>query len=593
MNLKLFIAFSRQLYKSVGGNIVIASLLTLLLAVIQGTGILLLFPLLELIGISNTGQQSKFSQELYQWFNYFNLSPSLLLIMVIFIVVVSVRELLTLLQSVLHANIQQSMTMKLRLDLFAAVTYLDWLYFCRSKPAIFMQALITDISRISIGTQSLITLLTTSILTISYLVIALAISWEMTVIVILCGLISAVLLRQSFRKAGQLGLRQTEMNNALFTMLSEHFNALRLTKAHAAQQQSVNLFNKQTDGMKRLFINSLFNQAQIRTRFNLVSAVIFCFFLWVAVKGIMLSNSNLLVLIVIFSRVIPQASNIWQNYNRLCQIAPAYAAYDHLLENCRNQQEKRFTDSSAHVGLRWEIRFVDVDFHYRRGTTDVLKALNFNIKAGEFVAIVGPSGAGKSTILDLILGLLRPVRGEVRVDDMNLADCNVKAWLRNISYVPQNTFLFNDTIRANLLWAKPDATEQEIQQCIHDASLESMIKKLPDGLETLVGERGVCLSGGERQRLAFARALLRKSEILILDEPTSELDHISQYKIQQTIERLRAHTTIIMISHRLETIKNADRILVLDHGAITYTGSWTDLSKHEHDNVRQLLNVGW
>ena len=120
-----------------------------------------------------------------------------------------------------------------------------------------------------------------------------------------------------------------------------------------------------------------------------------------------------------------------------------------------------------------------------------------------------------------------------------------------------------------------------------------MIKKLPDGLETLVGERGVCLSGGERQRLAFARALLRKSEILILDEPTSELDHISQYKIQQTIERLRAHTTIIMISHRLETIKNADRILVLDHGAITYTGSWTDLSENEHDNVRQLLNVGW
>ena len=589
MNPQLYMAFLQKLYAYVGRRIAVAILLAMVLTILQGTGILLLFPLLELIGITNTGSASEFSQQLNQWFGYFNLSPSLLIIITIFLAVVSLRELLTLLQSVLHATIQQSLVVKLRLDLFEAVTYLDWLHFCQSKPTVFMQTLIGDISRISVGTQSLITLLTTSLLTICYLGIALAISWKMTVIVCICGLVSVLFLRQSFRKAGQLGMRQTEMNNKLFALLSEHFSALRLTKTYATQQQSVKLFKNQSEGMKQLFIDSMLNQAQLTTRFNLLSVVVFCLFLVIAIKWLMLPSANLLVLIVLFSRVIPQTSTIWQNYNRLCHVAPAFAAYNQLLSNCLKQQENRFYDSSACIGLHREIRFVDVDFRYKPGAPNILTSLNLIIKAGELTAIVGPSGAGKSTIVDLIMGLLKPVRGEVRVDDVNLADCSLSAWLHNIAYVPQDTFLFNETIRTNLCWAKPKATEEELQRCIRDASLEETINRLPEGLETIVGERGICLSGGEKQRISLARALLLKSRILILDEATSELDLISQHKITQIIEKLKLSTTIIMISHRLSTIKNADRIIAVDHGLIKDTGSWLELNDKQQSGIQQLL----
>ncbi len=566
MNRQLLRIFVRRLYSCVGWRLFAATVLALVLAALQGTGILLLFPLLEIVGITNSENTSEFSRELNQWFGYFDLSPSLLLIITFFLVVVSVRELLTLLQSVLHATIQQSFIVKLRLDLFEAITYLDWLHFCRCKPAVFMQTLIGDISRIGIGTQSLITLVTTSLLTICYLGIALAISWKMTAIVCVCGLVSLLFLRRSFRKAGQLGMRQTEMNNNLFTLLTEHFGALRLTKIYSVQQQSIKRFKHQFDGMRRLFTDSMLNQAQLKMRFNLVSVVIFCFFLFMAIQWLMLSSASLLVLIVLFSRVIPHTSNIWQNYNRFCHVAPAFAAYNKLLVECREMQENRLLESPVRLCMRREIRFINIDFRYDQKERNILKALNFTIRAGELTAIVGPSGAGKSTIVDLIIGLLKPVHGEVKVDDVNLTDSNLSAWRANIAYVPQDIFLFNDTIRANIVWAKPSATDEEIQQCVRAASLEITINRLPLGLKTIVGDRGVCLSGGERQRIAIARALLRNSQILIFDEAMSELDPISQHKINQILQK--SNKTIIVITHQLSTIKYADQIIAIEEGAV-------------------------
>lgn len=174
-------------------------------------------------------------------------------------------------------------------------------------------------------------------------------------------------------------------------------------------------------------------------------------------------------------------------------------------------------------------------------------------------AIVGKSGAGKSTLIDLLMGLLQPEKGQVLLDGIPLNGDNVNAWRRALSYVPQEPFLFNVSIRENLLLVEPRANEKQLWEALEFAAAAEFVKKLPQGLDTHIGDRGVRLSGGERQRLVLARAILRKPEILILDEATSALDTENEAKIQEALEQLKGTTTIIVIAHRLSTIRNADQ----------------------------------
>jgi ATP-binding cassette subfamily C protein len=193
-------------------------------------------------------------------------------------------------------------------------------------------------------------------------------------------------------------------------------------------------------------------------------------------------------------------------------------------------------------------------------------------------AIVGTSGAGKSTLADLIMGLIEPQDGAVLIDDVPLDAERLHAWRGCIGYVAQETFLFNDTVRANLLWAYPGATEDELRTALRLAAADDFVARLPDGMETVLGDRGVRLSGGEQQRLALARALLRKPSVLILDEATSNLDSENERRIQGAIEALHGGITIVAITHRLSTIRNADIIYVLENGRVIETGDWTSLT---------------
>src|SRR5690606_21964199 len=191
-------------------------------------------------------------------------------------------------------------------------------------------------------------------------------------------------------------------------------------------------------------------------------------------------------------------------------------------------------------------------------------------------AIVGPSGGGKSTVADVLIGLLAPDEGEVLVDGEPLTDAQRPAWRRRVAYVAQDVFLFHDTVRANLLLADPDADDARLWEALEAASA-GFVKDLPDGLDTVVGDRGTRLSGGERQRLALARALLREPELLVLDEATSSLDAVNEARVQEAIRRLHGRTTMVVIAHRLATVRDADAIHVLVDGRITESGTWAEL----------------
>jgi ATP-binding cassette subfamily C protein len=219
-----------------------------------------------------------------------------------------------------------------------------------------------------------------------------------------------------------------------------------------------------------------------------------------------------------------------------------------------------------------EVRLAHVDFSYT--TTAVLRDVTLRIGSGQTIAIVGPSGSGKTTVADVLLGLLTPQSGQLLVDGVSVGPDRSAAWRGQLGYVPQDSVLFHDTIRANLLWAAPNATASDLRAALEAASAWRFVSAAPLGLDTIVGDRGMLLSGGERQRLALARALLRRPRLLILDEATSALDSENEGLIERAIDGLHGRMSIVLIAHRLSTVRRADVIYVLDEGAVVEWGSW-------------------
>lgn len=233
-----------------------------------------------------------------------------------------------------------------------------------------------------------------------------------------------------------------------------------------------------------------------------------------------------------------------------------------------------------------EISFEHMNFRYRDGTEDVLHDLNLHIKAGETVAFVGGSGAGKTTILNLVIGFLRPTSGRVLIDGKDLNTLDLKSYRSHLSVVPQQSILFTGTIRENITYGRDDISDEQLATVVKAANLDDLISTLPDGLETKLTEHGSNLSGGQKQRISIARAFIRNPQILILDEATSALDSFSEQKIQNAIQNLVRDRTTLIVAHRLSTIRNADHIAVIGEGGLEEYGTFTELMEKKGEFYR-------
>lgn len=275
-------------------------------------------------------------------------------------------------------------------------------------------------------------------------------------------------------------------------------------------------------------------------------------------------------------------------YTRLLK---AVGASERIVDILNSEQE---TDTKAftYTKLNGSIEFQDVNFCYpTRSDVQVLKDMNFDIKPGEKVALVGPSGAGKSTIVQLLLKFYAINSGKILIDGKNITDLSVKELRSNMAIVPQEVMLFGGTIKENILYGKLDATDEELLNAAQKANAWEFISKFPDGLNTVVGERGIKLSGGQRQRIAIARAILKDPAILLLDEATSALDAESEKLVQAALDTLMEGRTSIIIAHRLSTIRNVDKILVMNQGKIVEEGNHQALSVVEDGLYNHLLKL--
>jgi ATP-binding cassette subfamily C protein len=516
------------------------------------------------------------------------LPVTLVSVLCVYIVISIVYALFTRWQTITSLAITVEFESFLRQWLYRAVINTNWLFFSRYRASNFTHALTGELTRVAAGTLQFLQLLVGGLVIFVYVVVAWQLSAIATGMVIVFGIVLLFGLKGKVSLARTKGESLSVNARDLYGAITEHLSGMKTVKSYGAQEQNATLFSRLNERIMRSYGDYFRNKADTQCWFDIGSVVIISAALIVLIEGLHLPIASVLLLVFIFYRLIPQFSASQQNYQAFINMLPSFVNVMNLHTRCEEEAE-RYDDDPSEIKLRRGVEFRNVSFTYNDKEAPVFDNLNLTIKAGETTAIVGSSGAGKSTLADLMMGLVEPRRGQVLIDGQPLGPERFYAWRGCIGYVAQDTFLFNDTVRANLLWVRPRATDSELATALRMAAAEDFVSKLPNGLETVLGDRGVRLSGGERQRLALARALLRKPTLLLLDEATSNLDSENERRIQDAIDALRGgDITIVVIAHRLSTIRRADVIYVLDDGRIVERGDWDQLTLKENGRFSDL-----
>ncbi|MDB4285730.1 ABC transporter transmembrane domain-containing protein [bacterium] len=364
------------------------------------------------------------------------------------------------------------------------------------------------------------------------------------------------------------------------SMLGESMQAIQVVKAFVNEFFEMRRYNNSISNVVTMGLS----YARARALFAVfIIVVMFGALFFIIWKGaVMVQNGNMTggELLTFFSYTLVIAGSIASLGNFVTELLGALGATERVREILNTESELNLDegDTVSDLQLAGDVSFQNVHFHYpTRPDIPVLKGIDIDIKAGQKVALVGQSGAGKSTIIQLLLQFYPIIEGKITVDGKDIYDQNIRDFRNNLALVPQDVILFGGTIRENILYGKEHATEEEVIRAAEQSNSWEFIQSFPEGLETLVGERGVKLSGGQRQRIAIARAILKNPAILLLDEATSSLDSESEKVVQDALNNLMKGRTSIIIAHRLSTIRDVDRIYVLENGVIAEQGTHDQL----------------
>jgi ATP-binding cassette subfamily C protein len=558
----------------------------------ESAGLLVLVPLLQVIGLDvQEGGVGVVAHWMRTVFGHFGLPLNLISVLSLYVGLIVVQAGLRRWQTVTTGALQFGFTAHLRKRVHRAVTRASWLQITRLRSSDLAYAMTGQVERIGNGTHSVLRLALDGAVTAVYLATTLYVSPLVTVLVVSAGLCLLLLLRRSTHATALLGQAMTRMGAEAYRGVLEHLQGIKLAKSYGAEGRSIGLFSELSDTVAATNLRGSTVQAGARCRFDIGAAVLLGVVIYVAIAILATPTADVLILLFAFARVMPRFSALQQGFEQILNVLPDFTAVMVLEEQLARHPDTHLTRRLP-VQFRRAVRLESVSFAYegrpgRSAAEPALADVSLTIPAGRTTAIVGPSGSGKSTLADLVLGLIIPQRGRVLIDETPLSPELIHGWRARIGYVPQDTFLFHDTVRANLQWACPEASEAELREAIEAAAAE-FVDRLPRQLDTVVGDRGVRLSGGERQRLALARALLPGPSMLILDEATSSLDSENERRVQDAIERLHGRLTILVITHRLTTVRLADTIHVLDGGRLVESGDWEDLLNGTTGRFRSL-----
>jgi ATP-binding cassette subfamily C protein len=585
-------AFLLHFLRHAGRSVLLSLLLLACVAILEAAGLMLLMPLMELLGLGQIKAAGSLQGVWRHAFLTAGLNPSLEVVLCGFVGLLILQAAARRFADHLNARIEAGYTLHLRDRLYRSMIYAQWQAFTRVRAADLTRILTVEVEQVGLAAQQAMILAGVMGMALVHVSVAAALSLPLTALALGCGLVLALGLRPLNRRvqaAAQASQRhRAEMNAAI----AEHLAGFKIAKSHGRGEHHQTVFSRVTHAIAEQFVAAHRTFSTTRTCFELAGWVALVAFLYAAVAWAALPTAQLVLMVFVFTRLMPRLAAIQSTWQRLLHFQNSFATVAQLQGELDAAAEPASLPASQPLALQREIRLEQVTFRYEPdGGRAAVNELSLVIPARQMTALVGASGAGKSTIADLLLGLLTPTEGRVLVDGEPLDGPRLAAWRNSIGYVPQEPFLFHDTIRANLLWARGDATEDELQAALRTAAAAEFVARLPQGLDTVVGDRGVRLSGGERQRLTLARALLRRPTLLLLDEATSSLDHENERLIQQAIERLHGELTIVIIAHRLSTVQSADQIIVLEQGRVVESGAPEELARREGSAFRKLMSA--
>ena len=496
------------------------------------------------------------------------------------IVVFSAKNISLYIKNVTLSIVQYRLIRDLRNKLYSHFHYLSLSYFNKNKSGELTAVLVNDIDNmrnsLSIMFQKLFVEPINIIILMSLLFI---VSTKLALIALLIIPVSGIIIFGISHSIRRRSARSQAQLAGMTSMIAETIGSMRIVKAFATKGFEINRFAKETQKYYKLMLR--------RDRLRFVSspvsetfgATIAALLLWVGARDVLviesISSEDFLRFILLLFSLFQPLKNLTNVVNELQN---GLASADRVFSIMDIKSDIQDIDNAAEINdLKNSLSFDNVSFSYGDEKDKVLSNINFKINKGEILALVGPSGAGKSTLVDLIPRFYDTLSGSIKIDGKDIKELKINSLRSLMGIVTQETFLFDDSVKANIAYGVENISDDKIKDAAIAANAHEFIKDLPDGYNTIIGERGVSLSGGQKQRIAIARAIVKNPPILILDEATSSLDSESEKHVQSAIENLMSERTVFVIAHRLSTVHNANKILVLENGEIVQEGKHDEL----------------
>ncbi|MEW6676334.1 MAG: ABC transporter ATP-binding protein [Pseudomonadota bacterium] len=574
----LLSGFIKDLVTKLGKRFVFLVLLSAVCAVTDGMRMLVAFLLLPFIGVPLQDAGTGFLVQAKQMLESIGIPYTLGAISIVVMSVFTVQAALTLVQSWYQGSYTHFYTLRWRQQLFQALSRANWRYFLDASRGELTNALSQETGRLANAAAKFLIFLSNLLVALAYIGTAFFLSFEATLMMLLVGLtvvvFNSVVLKRLMGHARTI----VKGNNQMMVVAQEFLNNIKSIKAapHGFAVESMvagplhTIFNSERVGFM------LPNASRIAAELFVMLALV----IGVAVAGVWGSGSTtpeILLVLVLFMRAYGKITITMTSAQQMYVQLPAYEYVSNTFNKAREAVENQWhtgevcTPDALANGIRFENVCV------KHGGKTALKNVSVTLQPGTVVALVGPSGAGKTTFVDTLLRLVEADEGQIQVGGRDIRKFNIQSWRSCFGYVSQELTLLNGTLAENIKLFKPEATREEVLHAARLAHADEFISVLPDGYDTPVGEMGLKLSGGQRQRIAVARALINNPPVLIFDEATSALDTESEKKVMEVLYTMKESKIIILIAHRLSTVRDADSIIFLDKGSIAEQGDWDSL----------------
>ena len=499
-------------------------------------------------------------------------------IVISIIVVFIIRGIAFYGQSYLMNYVGQRVIIDIRKAVFEKLQRLSLDFYDKNKTGTIMSYVTNDVNALqSAMVENVVEMVTESVILIASIVMMIYLDWRLFLVTFRTFPVVLLFIDQFGKRIRKSGSRIQEASADITSVLQETVSSARVIKSFVREEYEINRFDK--ENMNNFRANMKYAQlsATLTPTIEFVAAVGVTIILWYGgnsvIDGTITAGSLVafLTYAVNISNPIKRLSRVIGNIQRA--MAAAQRVFDvlDLPETIKNLPEAK-----ALPTVKGQVSFNNVSFSYNPGE-QVLNNVSFNVKPGEMIAFVGPSGAGKSTVASLLPRFYDVTDGSITIDGEDIRRVTLDSLREQVGIVPQETVLFNGSVYDNILYGRLDATKEEVEAAAKAANAHNFIMELPNGYQTMLGDRGVNISGGQRQRISIARAILKNPQILILDEATSALDTESERVVQEALDRLMIGRTSFVIAHRLSTIKNADKIMVLEKGTLAEMGTHEEL----------------